>query len=91
MPERRGMFLLKPAGYLRDRQGIFEMGGVWRDTGGVSQFMETQLAKICNQSKLHISFGYPKCKNPKSIQEMGPYDSTMAISKEFTVGLNVNN
>jgi hypothetical protein len=53
--------------------------------------METKLAKICNQSKLHVSSGYPKCKNPKSIQEMGPYNSTMAISIGFTFGLNVNN
>jgi hypothetical protein len=49
------------------------------------------LAKICNQRKLQVSSGYPKCKNPKSIQEMGLYNSTMAISAGFTVGLNVNN
>jgi hypothetical protein len=30
-------------------------------------------------------------QNPKSIQEMGFYNSTMAISTGFTVGLNVNN
>ena len=46
--------------------------------------------KICNQSKLHVSSGYPKRKNPKSIQEMGLYNSTMAISTGFTVGLNAN-
>ena len=38
------------------------------------------LAKICNQAKLLISNGYPKHKNPKSIQEMGLYNSTMALS-----------
>jgi hypothetical protein len=48
------------------------------------------IAKICNQSNLHVSSGYPKYKNPKSIQEMGLYNSTMAIS-EVTVGLDVNN
>jgi uncharacterized membrane protein len=31
-------FLLKPAGYVRDKQGIFKMG---RDTGGVFQLLET--------------------------------------------------
>ena len=41
------MFLLKLAGYLRDRRGIFlKWGGVWQDIGGVSQLMETQLANI---------------------------------------------
>ena len=49
------------------------------------------LATICNQSKLQVSSGYPKYKNPNSIQEMGFYNSTMAISAGFTVGLNVNN
>ena len=29
-------------------------------------------------------------KNPKSKREMGLYNSTMAISKGFTVGFNVN-
>jgi hypothetical protein len=32
-----------------------------------------------------------KTQNPKSIPEMELYNSTMAISKGFTVGLNVNN
>jgi len=40
---------------------------------------------------LQVSSGYPKYKSPKFIQEMGPYDSTMAISIGFTVGINVNN
>jgi hypothetical protein len=30
-------------------------------------------------------------KNPISTKEMGPYNSTMAISTGFTVGLNLNN
>ena len=35
-------FLLKPAGYWRDRQGIFLNGaGFKRDTGGVSQPMRS--------------------------------------------------
>ena len=42
-------FLLKPAGYWRNRQGIFLNGaGFKRDTGGVSQLMETQLAILNN-------------------------------------------
>ena len=42
MPGRLGMFLLKLAGYLRDRQGIFLNGaGFRRDIGGVSQVLET--------------------------------------------------
>jgi len=45
----------------------------------------------CNQCNLQVSSGNPKYKNPKSIQEMGFYNSTMAISTGFTVGLNVNN
>ena len=44
----------------------------------------------CNQCDLQVSSGYPKHKNPKSMQEMGLYNSTMAISKGFTVGLNLN-
>jgi hypothetical protein len=41
-PEWRGMFFLKPAGYLRDRRGIFLNGaGYRRDTGWVSQLLET--------------------------------------------------
>jgi len=43
------------------------------------------------QLNLQVSSGYPKHKNPKSIKEMGLYNSTMAISTGFTVGLNVNN
>jgi len=34
---------------------------------------------------------YPKHKNPTSSKEMGLYNSTMALSTGFTVGLNVNN
>ena len=35
-------FLLKPAGYLRDRRGIFLNGaGFRRDIGGVFQLLET--------------------------------------------------
>ena len=41
-PEWRGRFLLKPAGYSRDRRGIFLNGaGFRRDTGGVSQLLGT--------------------------------------------------
>jgi hypothetical protein len=36
-------------------------------------------------------FRISQTQNPKSIQEMGHYNSTMAISTGFTVGLNVNN
>jgi hypothetical protein len=39
---------------------------------------------------LHVSFGYPKRKNPKSIKEMGLYNSTMALPTGFSVGLNVS-
>jgi hypothetical protein len=45
------------------------------------------LANIWSQDKLHVSSAYPKHKNPKSIQEMGLYNSTMAISTGFTVWL----
>ena len=46
-PEWRGRFLLKPAGYVRDRRGISLNGAEFRrDIGGVSQLMETQLANI---------------------------------------------
>ena len=39
---RLDMFLLKLAGYLRDRQGIFLNGaGFGRDTGGIFQLLET--------------------------------------------------
>jgi hypothetical protein len=44
-----------------------------------------------NEDKFWKShYVYPNCKNPKSIQEMGLYNPTMAISTGFTVGLNVN-
>jgi hypothetical protein len=39
---------------------------------------------------LKVLSRYPKHKNPKSIKEMRLYNSTMAISTGFTVGLNVN-
>ncbi len=41
-PEWQGMVLLKPAGYLLDRRGIFLNGaGFKRDIGGVSQLLGT--------------------------------------------------
>ena len=41
-PEWRGRFLLKPAGYLRDRRGIFlNRAGFRLDIGGVFQLLET--------------------------------------------------
>jgi uncharacterized oligopeptide transporter (OPT) family protein len=46
---------------------------------------------IRNSAKFLISSAYPKHKNPTSTKEMGLYNSTMAISTGFTVGLNVDN
>ena len=48
-------FLLKPAGYLRDRRGIFlNRAGFKRDIGGVSQLMETQVYSICKKLERQI-------------------------------------
>ena len=44
-----------------------------------------------NSTKFQIASASRKHKNPKSIQEMGLYNSTMAISTGFTVGVNVIN
>ena len=44
------------------------------------------------QSSQNADFKWiSQVKSPKSIQKMGLYNSTMAISIGFTVGLNVNN
>jgi hypothetical protein len=48
-------FLLKPAGYWRNRQGFFLNG---RDSGWVSQLMGTQLANILIFQLFQISNGY---------------------------------
>ena len=49
------------------------------------------LAKICNSANCQISLGYLKHKSPKSLREIGLYNSAMALSTGFTVGLNVDN
>ena len=48
-------FLLKPAGYLRDRRGLFLNGAGFRlDIGGVFQLLGTQLASTCNSIIIEI-------------------------------------
>ena len=44
------------------------------------------LANTWHQAIFQVSYGYPKCKNPKFIQEIGFCNSTMANSTGFTVG-----
>jgi hypothetical protein len=54
-PERRGMVFIKTGGVLAGSAGyFFNLAGYGRDIGGVSQLMETQLAKICNSTVIEL-------------------------------------
>jgi hypothetical protein len=54
-PEWRGMVFIETGGVLAGSAGYyFKTGRVWRDTGGVFQLLETQLAITCNSTIIEV-------------------------------------